>query len=477
MDLSQYCPVRAVIFDLDGVLVDSRGIHLMSLNRALEEVDPKYVIGLEEHLARFDGLPTTRKLALLTETRGLPQDLHDSIWRRKQDHTTDLLRTEIRPSPKLVSLLEALKGDGLKLFCASNSVRATLDATLEALGIAHLFDGTYAAEEVGACKPHPAVYVRAYSDHLLPPRQVVVVEDSPVGRVAAALSGAHVCAVSGPEQVTLERVRAAIREAERLNHEAKFDTRWVSDVQVVIPMAGEGSRFVMAGYATPKPLIDIDGRPMIQWVADNLNVSGAKFIFVVRSSHLQNKEWRLRERLEEHVPGCVIVPTDTLTQGPACSVLLAAPHLDPEKPLLVANSDQYLEWDANAFLYESEKVDGCISVFRQPDPDDRKWSYARLDENGFVAVVREKEPISDIASTGVYYWRRAGDFIRYTNQMMDKGVRVNNEFYVCPVYNEAIADGKRIRVSFCKRMWGLGVPADLRAFYERFLGRPVPPPS
>ncbi len=475
MDLSQYCPIRAVVFDLDGVLVDSRGLHLLSLNRALAEVGDQYVIPLEEHLARYDGLPTRKKLALLTETRNLPPSLHDQVWSRKQHFTSELLREEIKSNPRLHTLLTELREQGYHLYCASNSVRATLDATLDALGVSALFDATYASEEAGACKPHPAVYLRLFADRCLVPRQVLIVEDSPIGRVAATLSGAHVCPVAGPEQVTLDRIKKAIAEGEGTNHASTINTQWMSEVQVVIPMAGDGSRFVMAGYSTPKPLIDIEGKPMIQWVVDNLNIAGAKYIFVVRSSHLQNAEWRLRERLEHHVPGCVIVPTDTLTEGPACSVLLATPHLDPDKPLLIANSDQYLEWDANAFLYEAQQVDGCISVFNQPDPDDKKWSYVRVGDNGLVTVVREKEPISHMASTGLYYWRRAGDFVLYANRMMDRNIRVNGEFYVCPVYNEAVADGRRIRVSFCKKMWGLGVPADLRTFYDNYLGRPLPP--
>lgn len=185
-------------------------------------------------------------------------------------------------------------------------------------------------------------------------------------------------------------------------------------------------------------------------------------------SHLENNTWQLKEKLEKHVPGCKIITTDGLTEGPACTVLLAESVLDKNKPLLVANSDQYLEWDANAFLYESQKVDGCISVFHQPDPNDRKWSYARLDANGFVEEVKEKEPISDVATTGVYYWHRAGDFIQCAKEMIAKDIRVNNEYYVCPVYNEAISKGMKIKVSYCKRMWGLGVPADLEHFLTNY---------
>lgn len=225
----------------------------------------------------------------------------------------------------------------------------------------------------------------------------------------------------------------------------------------------------MAGYDTPKPLIDVRGKPMIQWVVDNMNLAGATYIFIVRQEHLDKAEWRLRERLQELVPGCVVVATDRLTEGPACSVLLAEPHLRAHAPLLIANADQFLEWDAAAFLYCSARVDGSISVFHQPDPTDRKWSYVARDAaTGLVTEAREKEPISDMASTGVYYWKRAGDFVRYAKDMIAANERVNNEFYVCPVYNHAIRDRKRIVAIPCERMWGLGVPADLEAFLRDY---------
>jgi len=128
-----------------------------------------------------------------------------------------------------------------------------------------------------------------------------------------------------------------------------------------------------------------------------------------------------------------------------------------------------LEWDPNAFLYQAQSVDGCISVFHQPDKNDTKWSYAKVDDNGFVERVEEKVVISNIATTGIYYWSKAGDFVRYAKEMISMDIRVNGEFYVCPVYNQAIKDGKKIKVVTCTKMWGLGVPTDLEVFYQDYL--------
>ena len=465
-----YSSIKNIIFDLDGVLVDSRKLHYDALNNALLEIDSSYVITLEEHLAKYDGLPTTKKLQLLSVEKGLPVELYEEVWKRKQHLSTKLIKNSVKPSSNLMYLMQKLSELGYTLFCASNSIRKTLDDTLECLGILQVFAKTYSNEDVKYCKPHPNIYIKCFADNQLVPQQCMIIEDSPIGRTAAHLSGAHLCAIANPEQLTLDLITKSINKCNAKNLENKVDLRWLSDVQVVIPMAGDGTRFVIEGFSTPKPLIDVNGKPMIEWVIGNMNLAGAKYIFIVRSSHLENPEWKLRQRLEQSIPGCVIVSTDSLTRGPAESVLLAESLLDVDKPLLIANSDQFLEWDVNAFMYESQQVDGCISVFRQSDTNDKKWSYIKLGDNGLVVDVQEKVPISDIASTGIYYWKKSDDFIKYAKRMIEKNIRVNNEFYVAPVYNEAIADGKKIKVSFCKKMWGLGLPTDLREFKKSYLG-------
>ena len=100
-------------------------------------------------------------------------------------------------------------------------------------------------------------------------------------------------------------------------------------------------------------------------------------------------------------------------------------------------------------------------MFNDTDP---KWSFAKLDEDNYIKEVAEKKPISNIATAGVYQWKKGSDYVKYAEQMIEKNIRVNNEFYVCPVLNEAIADGKKFKVFFVNRMWGLGTPEDLNYF-------------
>ena len=240
--------------------------------------------------------------------------------------------------------------------------------------------------------------------------------------------------------------------------------KWFDDkLNVLIPMAGAGSRFEKAGYTFPKPLIDINGEPMIKVVTENLNVD-ANFIYIVQKSH--REKYNLDTLLNLISPNCKIVEVDGLTEGAACTTLLAKNFIDNDYPLLMANSDQFVEWNSNEFLYKMNETnsDGGILTFRSTHP---KWYFAKIDESGFVTEVAEKNPISDIATVGIYFWKKGSDYVKYAQQMIDKNKRVNDEFYVCPVFNEAIKDGKKIRIFEIQNMWGLGTPEDLNTFLSK----------
>jgi dTDP-glucose pyrophosphorylase len=152
-----------------------------------------------------------------------------------------------------------------------------------------------------------------------------------------------------------------------------------------------------------------------------------------------------------------------ITEGAACTTLLAKEFIDNDQPLLTANSDQFVEWDSNEFLYsmQADEVDGGILTFNSVHP---KWSFAKTDEDGFVTEVAEKKPISNNATVGIYYWSKGSDYVKFAEQMIKKDNRVNGEFYVCPVYNEAIEDEKKIKTFHVEKMWGLGTPEDLKVF-------------
>jgi dTDP-glucose pyrophosphorylase len=232
-------------------------------------------------------------------------------------------------------------------------------------------------------------------------------------------------------------------------------------MNILIPMAGAGSRFEKAGYTFPKPLIEVHGKPMIQKVVENINLDG-RYIFIVQKEHYDR--YALNYLLPLIAPGCEIIQVSDMTEGAACTTLLAKEFINNDTPLVTANSDQLIEFNEGWHEQLSNGNDGNILTFKATHP---KWSFAKVND-GKVAEVAEKKPISDTATVGIYHWSKGSDYVKYAEQMIEKNVRVNNEFYVCPVFNEAIQDGKSIGVIPVKKMWGLGTPEDLREFLANY---------
>ena len=235
-------------------------------------------------------------------------------------------------------------------------------------------------------------------------------------------------------------------------------------MNVLIPMAGNGSRFSQSGYTFPKPLIEVHGKPMIQIVVECMNIE-ANYIFIVQKEH--REKYNLDSLLNLISPNCKIIQTDGVTEGAACTALLAKEFINLEEPLVISNSDHYIDWDSEGFFEKmnKENLDGGILTFQATHP---KWSYSKLNEDGFIVEVAEKKPISTNATAGIYYWKSGKNFVNCAEDMISKNIRVNNEFYICPVYNQAIKNGDKIKTFDVKQMWGLGTPEDLRYFLENF---------
>jgi dTDP-glucose pyrophosphorylase len=332
------------------------------------------------------------------------------------------------------------------------------------LGIIEYFDLIISNEDVKNSKPHPEMYWKAISFMSVLPEETLIIEDSPYGLLAASRSKSHVLRVLKPNDVTYEKINNKLHDI-KLNNKMK-SPKWVDkNLNVLIPMAGAGSRFEKAGYTFPKPLIDVKGDPMIKLVTENLNIE-ANFIYIVQKSH--REKYNLDTLLNLISPNCNIVEVDGITEGAACTTLLAKKFIDNNQPLIIANSDQFIEWDSNEFMYKMNEtnVDGGIVTFNSTHP---KWSFAKVDENGFVSEVAEKNPISDIATTGIYFWKHGSDYVRFTEEMINKNVRVNNEFYVCPVFNQAINGGKKIITFNIDKMWGIGTPEDLNYYLKNYI--------
>ena len=234
-------------------------------------------------------------------------------------------------------------------------------------------------------------------------------------------------------------------------------------------MAGSGSRFANRGYTKPKPFIDVLGKPMIVRVLDNLYCQETRYILITRKEHIE-QENGLVEKIKKDYPAVIFLPIDHLTEGAACTVLHAREFINNDEPMIIANSDQIVDVNFQDYVNDclEQDLDGSIMTFKDPEKS-TKWSFARINNNDLVEEVQEKVPISDLATVGIYMFHRGRDYVDAAVDMIVQNDRVNNEFYVCPVYNYAIKNGK----NFCvydipfESMHGLGTPEDLKTFFNR----------
>ena len=235
-------------------------------------------------------------------------------------------------------------------------------------------------------------------------------------------------------------------------------------MNIVIPMAGLGSRFAKAGFDKPKPFIDVLGKPMIVRVLENLKYKGARYILIARKEHLI-KEKKLVDEIKNNF-NVEFIAINKLTEGTACTVLYARKYINNNTPLMIANSDQIVDINIADFINDSlnRSLDGSILTFIDKEANP-KWSFAKLNNN-LVVEVKEKEAISEFATVGIYFFNKGKIFVESAIDMIIENDRVNNEFYTCPVYNYAIKNGVKIgiyNIDFSK-MHGIGTPEDLEIF-------------
>lgn len=246
-------------------------------------------------------------------------------------------------------------------------------------------------------------------------------------------------------------------------------------LNIVLPMAGRGSRFANAGYTMPKPLIPIHGVPMIKVVVDNLSPKCEhRFLFVCQQEHID--KYDLLPKLKSYAKNVEVIGINGITEGQVCTALLAKRFFDNDEPLMSANTDQFIDFDINDYLesIKERNLDGMIMTMKSQDP---KWSYAKVDEDGLVVETAEKKVISSDATVGIFNFAKGRDLVRSAEQMIKENIRVNNEFYTCPCYNYLIREGKKIGVypigEEYNGMYGLGIPQDLEFFINHKVSQKV----
>jgi UDP-N-acetylglucosamine diphosphorylase / glucose-1-phosphate thymidylyltransferase / UDP-N-acetylgalactosamine diphosphorylase / glucosamine-1-phosphate N-acetyltransferase / galactosamine-1-phosphate N-acetyltransferase len=245
-------------------------------------------------------------------------------------------------------------------------------------------------------------------------------------------------------------------------------------MNIVLPMAGRGSRFASVGVTTPKPLIDVRGKPMYAWAMASLPLALAdRLIFICLAEHLEDPAIAddIRTRYSGHE--VEIVALDHVTRGQAETVLAAKSWINSAESLVIFNADTYMTSDFERNIVRlASSVDGVFGVFEAPG---EQWSFARTDDNGRVLETAEKRRIGRWASTGLYHFSRGADFVRHTEAMIAADDRERGEFYVAPVYNRLIAEGAEIVIDAADAVWGLGTPEDLAVFEATYKGKgPTP---
>ena len=455
--------IKGLIFDLDGVLVDTKIIHFDALNFALKTLNIEQ-ISFKDHLNIYDGLPTIEKLKILNKKKKLKKKHFKKIINLKQNKTKFFLNKHLKFNNKIYKTFNKLSKK-YKICIATNAINQTLEICIKKLKLKRFIFKSFSNTDVFNNKPHPEVYLRCLVDMGLKPNETLIFEDSSHGVLAAQESGCHLFTVKNLSDITYSRIINFMKNIET-NQQKKRLNYWSDpNLNILIPMAGAGTRFKEAGYIFPKPLIEIDNKPMIQWVIESLKLEG-NYIFIVQKQH--QEKYNINSVLKILKPNCKIIELDHITEGAACTTLLAKKFINSGNPLIIANSDQYILWNSIKSMYNfnSKKIDGGILTFEAIHP---KWSYAKVDKNNLVSEVAEKKVISKNATVGVYYWKKGSDYVKYAESMIKKNLRIKNEFYVCPVYNEAIREKKKIIIDKVKEMHGLGTPDDLNNFISKKL--------
>lgn len=236
-------------------------------------------------------------------------------------------------------------------------------------------------------------------------------------------------------------------------------------LNIVIPMAGKGSRFIDAGYKNPKPFIDVAGTPMISRVMSNMKPDEeVKFTLIARTEH--------KKFIDEYQINADVVYLDKITEGAACTVLEGIKKLNLQDELIIINSDQLIDWPNGKGIqgmidFARDRVlDGCITIFSESSD---KFSYAKCNKLGMVTEVAEKKVISNMATAGTYYFRTVEMFRNYAVEMIRQNIRTNNEFYVCPVYNMLLAWAMhRVSVYRVLKVHELGTPEGLQRYLNEY---------
>jgi len=443
--------IKLIVSDFDGVIADCKEIHYKSLNLALESVDSKYIISREDHLKTFDGLSTRKKIQILVKTRGFPQSAEKQVFDLKQKYTWEVMNELLKPDLRLQKIFKQLKDEGYTIYVASNAVYQTIKIGLLRLGLMEYVDRIFSNEDVKQPKPHPEIYLTAMVHAGAMPSETIVIEDSAHGRDAGIMSGAFLCGVDNPEDLTFEKLKRAISLAET---SSQVERVWQdNETNIVIPMAKNYN-----GFDIPKFLTEIDGKTLIERVVRSLKIKG-KYIFVAKEDDIS--KYNLKHFLKLLEPNSELISVKDQCNGSVYSTLAAKHLINNKNHLMIADCDKILDFDSSYFCYSiiSEDYDGGTLVFNTKDP---KFSYIKTDELGFLTESHEKEVISNLANCGLYAFNHGKDYIKYSEELINENP--NNTLYVSMVMDKFALDKKKIKKFETNKIFFLDSKEDIKYF-------------
>jgi HAD superfamily hydrolase (TIGR01509 family) len=426
-------PIKAILFDLDGVLVNTTVLHYETFRDAVNEVLPSYTLTWRDNEVRFEGMSTNLKLKHLREEGVVNDEQSKLIFEKKQELIAKRIPFAIQPREALKLMLITLNNQGFRLFCCSNSVRKTLDEILTRLDIREFFEATYSNEDVQNPKPSPEIYQLAMRKSFLQKEWCLILEDSQVGRAAAYASGAYVLEVEDAGDVTYNLIRETLYTIEKRG--------------CVFPRTLPFGRPFTLHCLLHLTRIPVDAVPQV--------------IESLIASHIQEEHYRLRfhivagkqavhtnhiDRLFWDVPGNVSY-TYHVPKGDGGDIAVLEKELETDEPMVFLETSPPLHWSPDSFYkcLLNASYDGCIITTFQPDPYTFNQISTKSDENGILIELQKKKWISPYASLDLYGWRKSRDFLRSAKKQDQR-----ESLDIVTLYNDAIKDGIHVRTLLSK---------------------------
>ena len=441
------------LFDLDGVLINTDNIQYNSTKEAIYNTC-KYDISSKDDINIFKSTITTRKkLEYLVNRKVIKDNDVEKIYSLKKSIANEKFE-KITIDKKKIELFEFLKDNDCKIAVITNSNKNSANIILKHIGIYKYIDYFITNEDVVNSKPHSEPYIKAMIKFGGDINEYIIFEDSEIGLISAHGTGCKVYEVKNSNDVNLD----LIKSLNNINDD-------ISNINIVIPMAGLGNRFKERNFKTLKPLLKIKNATLIEYAINTLDING-NYIFIIRKN---NED--IKNILKKIKKDCKIIEIDYLTEGSASSCYLAKDYINNNNELIISNCDQILEWSSERFLNKTRELNLDCSVLTYLS-DSNKNSYIKVDNANLAYKIQEKDVISNNALVGVHYFKKGSLFIKSYEEIYQNRIKIKDEYYISTVCNNLIKDCRvgHVPLNYHEKYHSTGTPEDYFK-YLRYIGK------